>query len=220
MRVPSSGELNPWLLAGIEAFPTQTGYLFDPPPLGPDRTLNPRDPAHDGVTANILYGGECIARSASGGQTYCCGVTFELFVDAWRAWSVGDVAGLNASAMQDVLSHWFCPTMGHSGVVHALVSRGLGTAVETDDAQPGDLCQFWRRLQPTPSGHSVVFLAWRLDGNRRFLRYWSSQTSTNGPGKKEEEVGADWAVHLVRVGIHNDEHQGLESTGRYRSGTR
>jgi len=111
------------------------------------------------------------------------------------------VAGLDPAGFRRLVADWFCPTMGHSGVVAALVARGLGVEVALEEARPGDLCQFWRSVDlARPSGHSVIFLGLEVRGGVQILRYWSSQQATGGVGRHAEAIGPDWSVHLVRVG--------------------
>lgn len=177
------------ILAAALALPQGRGYRFDPAPRSPTDPTNPRDPVHDGVSRTLTFRGEVVARAPSDGATFCCGVTFEAWFDA------GVPDGATPEELRAALTDWFCPTMGHDGVVTALVSRGWGRRVSLAEARPGDLCQFWRSTSlAAPSGHSVVFLGHR-DGR---LRYWSSQRATGGVGVHEEVVGPGWAVHVVR----------------------
>lgn len=181
---------NTSILAAALALPQGRGYRFTPAARASDDPCNPRDPEHDGTSRDLWLGAERVARGAADGATYCCGVTFE----AW--WDAGVPVGVDAAEVRALLAEWFCPTMGHDGVVSALVSRGWGRRVTLADARPGDLCQFWRSVDlDRPSGHSVVFLG-LTDGR---LRYWSSQRATNGIGVHEETVGPGWQIHLVRA---------------------
>ena len=129
-------------------------------------------------------------RAPGDGATFCCGVTFEAWFDA------GPPPDATAAEVRDLVADWFCPTLGHEGVVAGLVARGLGRRVALAEARPGDLCQFWRTVDPArPSGHSVVFLS--FDAGE--LRYWSSQRATNGIGVHAERVGPEWSVAVVRA---------------------
>ncbi|MCB9684891.1 MAG: hypothetical protein H6738_15765 [Alphaproteobacteria bacterium] len=167
------------------------GYRFDPEPRRPTDAVNPRDPLHDGVTRDLLWEGERIARAAPDGATFCCGVTFEAWLDAGPS-----LTGVGPSDLRDLLADWFCPVMGHAGAAEALVSRGLGRRTTLRTARPGDLCQFWRTTDlAAPSGHSVVFLDHR-DG---WLTYWSSQRATDGVGVHRERIERGWTVHLARA---------------------
>lgn len=189
---PALGSLNDRLVADALAWPSGGGYRFQPgAPDGPGD--NPRDPHHDGTGHGLRWRGEPVTRGADDGATYCCGVTLAL---VWRA--LGEAVDMLDDA-PGLVSCWFCPTVGHGGVVEALVRWGLGTEVEANLAAPGDLCQFWRSTSPeAPSGHSVLFLGWEEDGG---LRYWSSQASTDGIGVRVEVPGPEWEIRFVRLGV-------------------
>lgn len=119
---------------------------------------------------------------------------------------------LSSDQLRDVVNTWFCPTMGHDGVVSALLSPpsprlssddtatwALGERVASlEDAQPGDLIQYWRSVDlARPSGHSAVFL--HYDPSTNALTYWSSQRKTNGIGENVEIIDpAVWELHIVR----------------------
>src|SRR5690606_24179458 len=96
-------------------------------------------------------------------ETFCCGLTFEVFFKAWKLWADKRrqpfaIGGLDAKGLKRALSDWFCAGEVRSGPVEALVSRGLGVRIERlEDARPGDFVQLWR---DSGSGHSVVFLGW------------------------------------------------------------
>jgi hypothetical protein len=158
-----------------------------------------------------------VARARGDGATYCCGITFEAFFRAWRAWTRSETIGdLDAAGVRSLIADWFCPTLGHSGVVAALVDRGLGFEVDPAAALPGDLCQFWRSVDlAKPSGHSVVFLGFGERDGEQTLEYWSSQPATGGIGRHSEVIGPGWEVHLVRVALERRPEAQLDRT-RYR----
>ncbi|MCA9491451.1 MAG: hypothetical protein KC621_16075 [Myxococcales bacterium] len=183
--------LNGQILAAAMRLRHGGGYRFEPEPRLPSDPTNPRDPHHDGVTRDLSWRGERVARAAADGATFCCGVTFEAWLDADPP--LGDLGALE---LREVLADWFCPVMGHAGAAEALVNRGLGRRVTLRSARPGDLCQRWRSTDlAAPSGHSVVFLDHR-DG---WLTYWSSQRATDGVGVHRERVGRGWTVDLARA---------------------
>lgn len=189
--------LNPWILDVVRGRPVGGGYRFTPTPRDPSDPTNPRDPTHDGVSRDLAVGDRPIARAASDGVTYCCGATLEVWWDAWRARSGLDPSPVDPDGF---VASWFCPVMGHPGVVEALVDRGLGDRVEPQAARPGDLVQYWRSVDlAQPSGHSAVFLAWEPVGDQPGLRYWSSQPATGGFGERVEAIGPAWQIHLVRA---------------------
>ncbi len=190
--------LNRWILAQVRRWPGGGGYRFQPTPRARGDVRNPRDPTCDGTRRALWLGGVRIARPAADGATYCCGVTLEAWLMAWRARSgldpeVGDGAAF--------VAEWFCPVIGHPGVQAALTSRGLGRAVGAGEAIPGDLVQYWRSVDlAAPSGHSAVFLGWvDAPGAPRRIRYWSSQPATRGVGVHEEPVGEGWTLHFARA---------------------
>lgn len=204
--LPQLGALNQALLDAARALPEGGGYRFEPAPRGHADPDNPRDPSHDGVSRSLVYLGQTFATAAPDGATFCCGVTLEAFFDAWQSWAAAhgvpsEIPGVDADGIPGLLADWFCPEIGHSGAVDALVARGLGVAVAAEEARAGDLCQFWRRTDlANPSGHSVLFLAWGERAGARTIRYWSSQPATRGIGEHEEVIGPGWEIHLVRVG--------------------
>ena len=202
MAIPSVGELNPFLVEATRDFVADQGYAFTPSERPAGSAVNPRDPHYDGVQRDLVWGGEVVARARADRSTYCCGVTFEAFVRAWEAWSgASGIAELDADGIRALIAEWFCPTLGHSGAVSALVTRGLGVEIAPEDALAGDLCQFWRRTDlHAPSGHSVVFLAFGVRDGQRTIAYWSSQPATDGVGVHTEVVGPEWTLRLVRVG--------------------
>ncbi len=194
--------LNGAILAEISRVASEGGYRFEPSPRCSLEARNPRDPHYDGVRQPLEADGVVFARSNDSGNTYCCGVTLEVW---WRACLqiLGQPPSRDAGAAERLLVDWFCPVMGHPGVSSALISRGWGYAVDLNDAIPGDLVQFWRSVDlKAPSGHSAVFLGVELDlEGRTHLKYWSSQPATDGVGCHEELVGDAWQVHVVRPTI-------------------
>lgn len=204
--------MNDAILDAIQQLPVDRGYRFTPVPRDPDALhINPRDPEYDGVSRSLYISSPngrtnndvCIARGSPDGVSYCCGVSFEAWFDALTLVGV-DPSSVDFRDASDNYLHlvndWFCPVMGHSGCVVALVKRGWGEVVNLRDAKPGDLCQFWRSVDlDKPSGHSVVFLDY--DETLRRLQYWSSQRATNGIGVHEETVTDQWEIHIVRPSI-------------------
>jgi hypothetical protein len=203
--LPRSAQFAQWVLEEAGQVPKGRGYRFEPGsrPRGSD--LNPRDPHHDGVSRDLFVGQVCLGRSAEDGATYCCGVTLEVFIRAWGRWCDAQsrpagLAHMSPSQMHAFVSTWFCPQLGDSGAVEALVSSGLGFRVDADKARPGDFCQFWRSTdRACASGHSVIFLGWEeVEGS--CIRYWSSQSVTRGVGEHHERVGVDWVMAFARAG--------------------
>ncbi len=133
-------------------------------------------PGFDGVTQPLVYKGITIASPNEAKETYCCGLTFEVY------FKVAEKLGSVLADPKKMKADWFVATGKRKGPVDALVTRGLGTEVKLLDAQPGDFCQIWRQ---SGSGHSVIFMA----HDQGKLTYWSTQPATNGIGKRTEQFG-------------------------------
>ena len=74
---------------------------------------------------------------------------------------------------------------------------GMGTRIKPSEARPGDFLNIsWK----SGIGHSTVFLGWCLtkDGEKA-VRYWSSQTGTNGLGDAVALLSKISSICLVRV---------------------
>lgn len=190
--------LNRWILGQTSRWPVGGGYRFEPARRSSAQEANPRDPNYDGVRVPLWLNDRVIARASEDGATYCCGVTLAVWLDAWRARGGPDPV---VEDVQALVVDWFCPVMGHSGVSHALASRGLGRVVSPEHAVAGDLIQYWRSVDlACPSGHSAVFLDWVVGSDgARGMRYWSSQPATDGIGIHQEWVGPEWTLHVVRA---------------------
>ena len=192
--------LNGWILNEIRDFPEGGGYRFSPSWRAANDPTNPRDPEYDGVLRSLTVQSKVVARASSDGATYCCGVTLEAY---WRAYQRAAAdpqavpGGLGAAQAEQFIALWFCPEMGSSGPSEALVGFGLGDAIGAQEAQPGDLVQFWRSTHLShPSGHSAIFLGWEPGGG---IRYWSSQPATGGVNVHVEVPQAQWTFSFARA---------------------
>jgi hypothetical protein len=136
-----------------------------------------------GVPEPIVHQGVTIlARSEKG--TYCCGLTFAV------AMKVGQAAGIfndkSAQQIKRFQREWYgsVAETAEKQMSAAMENLGVGGAVESEDAQPGDFLQFWRTNK---SGHSVIFLEWVKEQDQKVgFKYRSSQKSTNGIGDHTE----------------------------------
>ncbi len=203
MSVPPLGELNGSILAEAQRV-TDGAYRFTPGPSA-SPTDNPRDAEHDGTGEDLVAAGRVFARGAADGATYCCGFVLAVTFRAWRRWSAEQGEAmlwnlLDPPALDALVVDWFCPTVGHGGVVDALVARGWGLEVSAETAVAGDLIQFWRSHEP-PSGHQAVLIGLaRNEEGDTVVTYHSSQRATGGPGETSEVLGPDWEMRIVRVG--------------------
>jgi hypothetical protein len=121
------------------------------------------------------------------GRAYCCGLTFEVFLDAWKLWCHRQarpwrIRDLDLEDVRRLQSQWFGSKDDRTCLRTAFVENGLGTRLlDFEKAQPGDFVQLWRN---NGSGHSGK------NGEISGLRYWSTQNRTNGVGEATETFGS------------------------------
>ena len=142
---------------------------------------------YHGVTRDLYYKSTKIAKANadSSHSTYCSGLTFEVYFRGMKRLNQDlgldeDINGMSASNFTDFISKWFVVQDPRRGPGFALESYGLGERIyDMKDVQKGDFVQIWRT---TGSGHSVIFINWTTNtaGDTTGMRYWSTQTSTNG----------------------------------------
>jgi hypothetical protein len=80
----------------------------------------------DGVTQDLIHQGITIAKTDALHQTYCCGLTYEVY------FRVATQLGVKLPPPQDmkrIKSDWFVATGKRKGPVDALVIRGLGVEI-------------------------------------------------------------------------------------------
>lgn len=202
--VPDSGDLNELVVEVLAGYPTDGTHTYH----------WPKAVGWTGNTKDLVYGAEVLAAGDPDGRCYCCGLTFEVFLDAWKLWTLRRgrpwrIVDFDLAAVRRLQKQWFGSAADKTCVRTALVDNGLGHEVEDwEDARPGDFVQLWRA---NGSGHSVIFVAWvrGADGAIDGIRYWSTQGSTQGIGEREEsflDSAGDRRVlrdafYLCRVGL-------------------
>ena len=155
---------------------------------------------YDGVTEDISYKGEVVFRGEPKKQSYCCGLTLEVFMKAamkeMEKQEKDSIGGMTAAEVTGSFQHlWFCPAMKAPGPAEAMEAFGIGeTITDLNDVRPGDFVQIWRCHG---SGHSVIFIDWVRDedGNATGMKYWSTQPATDGVGERVEMFGPPEGVH-------------------------
>jgi len=195
--VPKAGALNEIVLRLADGYPAD----------GTHRYYWPKGGDWAGTTRDLVYGGRKVCEGDPKGRAYCCGLTFEVFFRAWEAWCAerGEpfrIGDLDADGVVRLRKLWYGSdrSVGEKNVrrtlQHALESTGLGRAVPPEKARPGDFVQLWRE---SGSGHSVIFLGWKKDAKGRItaIRYWSTQTATDGIGINEEKTVAGGGAVLI-----------------------
>ena len=204
--------------AGDEALPTEDAFaksvlavIATYPTDGTHGYYWPKGDAWPGTTCDFDYLGTKVCEADAKKRCYCCGITFEVFVKAWKAWSDSRkvefrVPGVSGKEMIGLRADWFGSTGDTRRTLqHAVTARKLGRAIDKlEDARPGDFVQLWRR---SGTGHSVIFIELKRnsEGKPKALKYWSSQKSTNGIGYREESLEGKEGVdpeqtYVVRVG--------------------
>lgn len=203
-KVPARGALNAEILKTLRAYPTDGTHAYYWPKSG----------TWAGNTKDLSYQGAVFAKGDPEKRCYCCGITFEVFFDAWKAWCAAEKTEFrfpgiaDAAALKQFRKLWFGSDGDQSTMQHALIEAKLGVKIEKlEDAEAGDFVQFWRN---SGSGHAVIFLGWERDKQSQAitaLHYWSAQGSTKGIGERTEKIGKgekeiDRArIYIGRVGV-------------------
>ena len=178
------GSLNPYVLKIISAYPLDGSYPYH---CGWD----PREyDLYNGVTQDMWYQGMVVAKAYPDGSrcSYCCGFTFEVFIRAMKLRNLqkgleaDDFNGMTFNDLFNMLQLWYIEGKGDSEQ-RGIVGYGLGRAItDFEQVRPGDFLSY---STTPPGGHSVVFIDWIRDDQRKIigLKYFSSNLSgTKGVG--------------------------------------
>jgi hypothetical protein len=180
----AEGSLNPYVMKVISAYPLDGSYPYH-------CSWDPREyDIYNGVTQDLWYKGMVVAKAYPDGSrcSYCCGLTFEIFVRAMKLRNVqkgldpDDFNGMSFHDLFNVLQLWYIEGKDDCER-RAIVSYGLGRAInDFEEVRPGDFLSY----STTPAGgHSVVFIDWMRDEQGKIigLKYFSSNLSgTHGVG--------------------------------------
>jgi len=152
----------------------------------------PKDSSYDGSSRDVMMWGRRVLRGEPERRTFCCGLTLEVFLDAWQQWvalNPDAAAALQPRHFDDFRKDWFVREVRGAGPAEALVGRGIGRIVPYDEARPGDFLQLWRT---NDTGHSAIFLGWIRNPAEEIVgvNYWSSQKNTNGIAERFEYFDA------------------------------
>jgi hypothetical protein len=178
------GNLNPYVMKVISGFPLDGTYSYH-------CSWQPREyDIYNGVTQDMWYKGMVVAKAYPDGSrcSYCCGYTFEVFLRAMKLRNVqkgldpDDFNGMGFNDLFNMLQLWYIEGKGDSEQ-RGITSYGLGYAITNfEDARPGDFLSY---STTPPGGHSVVFVDWVRDDQKKIvgLKYFSSNLSgTHGVG--------------------------------------
>ncbi|MEL6348068.1 MAG: Ig-like domain-containing protein [Myxococcota bacterium] len=149
----------------------------------------------NGHPSDIYYQGELYSRGDRRNRSFCVGLTFEVFMRAFeiadrQTGGSGSLNGMTMQDLDDMRILWFIVNLNGGENVDALVNYGLGQQItDFEDAQPGDVVQFWRH---SGSGHNNLFVSWERDSRDQIigLTYWSTQGTTDGIGYHTEYFGS------------------------------
>ena len=182
---PGPSDFNGLLLNLIDTYPDDGTYTY----------YWPSGTSWSGSTRDIYYQDALVADDGGFSSCYCSGITWELYLRAWREWDLAqggdgeDINGLSASQLKTLRGDWYVRELDGPGPNVAMEGGGLGLTVPSvDDWRPGDIIQFWRT---SGSGHTVVFIDWALNeaGEREGFDYVSCQGATDGFGLNRERFG-------------------------------
>lgn len=178
---PPGPELNPYVLSVLQRYPVDGSHAY----------YWPREGSWEGTTQDLVYAGTRLTQGDPLRRSFCCGLTFEVYVRALLEAAGGPVEGLSAADLHELRLRFFGDSA--AGERRRLCQFGfeslrLGAAVaELSQARAGDFIQFWR---DSGSGHSAIFINWEWKGDEIVgLTYWSSQSSTRGIGYHSERIG-------------------------------
>lgn len=182
---PEVSGFNDVVMDILEQYPTDGSYEYYWP-SGSSWLGHPND---------IYYLGSLYSEGDDQNRSYCVGLTFELYMRAFEeadrmTGGDGSINGMSTDDLDDFRVLWFIVNLNGGENVDALENYGLGEEVtDLEDAQPGDIVQFWRN---SGSGHNTIFIEWTRSSNGDIngLTYWSTQGSTDGIGYNTEYFGS------------------------------
>lgn len=182
---PLDSDFNNLVVDILETYPTDGSYDYYWP-SNSDWLGHPND---------IYYLGQLYSEGDTQDRSYCVGLTFEVFMRAFdeadrMTGGDGSLNGMSIADLDDMRILWFIVNLYGDENVDALEDYGLGERVtDLNDAQPGDIVQFWRN---SGSGHNNIFIEWIRNNNGDItgLTYWSTQGSTGGIGYNTEYFGS------------------------------
>lgn len=189
-------EFNQIVLDTLKQYPTDGTHDYWWPRSGEGN--------YDGGTRDIFFDGKQVMKGEEKKRTYCCGLTLEIFLKAYKTW-LKKHGGEKASVVSPdhwgrFKKLWFVEKTNGPGPSAALEEFGLGKTIEPNEALPGDFIQIWRTIpegKKSPSGHSVIFMDWERNDAGRIagFRYWSTQPGTKGISERVENFGPDGGVN-------------------------
>ena len=187
-------EFNQIVLDVLREYPTDGTYGYWWPRSGEGH--------YDGCTKDLYLLGQKVMTGEPEKRTYCCGLTLEVFLQAYKNWlnkhGGADAATLTVKDWPRFQKLWFVTEKNGPGPSAALEAFNMGRTIPAKKALPGDFIQIWRtpNKKGKETGHSVIFLDWTRDekGKITGIRYWSTQPGTDGISERVEKYGPDGGI--------------------------
>ncbi len=176
-------EFNSWFVTELEGYPRDGTY--------------PYKWEGNGVTHDIYYQDTLIlADNVTGNYCYCSGITYQVFMDAYEDYNTyfgyNDIYGMTPTDADLFRKEWYGWYDTRCSVA-AITKYKVGYEIPYTDkwkVKAGDDVQLWRW---SGSGHSVIFIDWERDAQNNIIgiKYWSTQSSTDGINYNSEFFGSD-----------------------------
>jgi hypothetical protein len=144
-------------------------------------------------------------------SSYCSGASYAAFIEGLNALYADSsktidqtrieslrMQELDGSRREDHIKFWGKWNADGFGNHFALAQYSkMGQVIEPQQARPGDFMNIsWK----SGIGHSVVFLGWYIDKDKKKnVVYWSSQKGTNGLGDQIVNLDRIKTVKIVRL---------------------
>ena len=136
---------------------------------------------HSGSTEDIYFGGERIMRALIPAESYCCGATLEVFIRAWKDYSLPSNK-VDSALMKEMYSWFFLfdesKKTGCQGGLQLLQEvASVQISNEPLDFPFGAFVQICFDSNNWGSGHSCIFLGWgekKKYPGKKYMIVWSS----------------------------------------------
>ncbi len=192
-------DFNEYVLQVLKKYPTN----------GTHRYYWPKGGNWAGNTQDLFYRGSLFSKGDPQKRCYCCGLTFEVFLEAYESYCQAKgwpfvIKDFSSADLRKLRGQWFGSDGNKKTLLNAVTKNKLGTGISLEQAKPGDFVQLWRH---SGSGHSVIFISWLRDNEQKIIgiQYWSTQKSTNGVGYNTEYINGSSVdkkqLYIARVGL-------------------
>lgn len=178
--------LNAYILETLRTYPTDGTHLA---------ITGKEVKTSYGTTKDLYYQGKCVIKGDPQKRCYCIGLIFEVYLSACEKYAqrnskgaLYELPGVDLKNFNQFRRSFYGADGNCKTFVDALALRGLGKEINRlEEAQPGDLIQFWRH---NGTGHAAIFLSYsrNQEGVINKIKFWSVHAGS-GISEKEEEIG-------------------------------